>query len=164
MWITTAYLLLHNSYRVGKVRFWVIVSIPLTYFLSQFSGLFPYLHSQLIHIDSLFFSFLFVLLSTYSIPTGGVLFGIAFVLLSRSIRKSNPVKDFLIISAYGVMLLYISNLAIVITSTPFPPFGIVSISFTGLAAFLILTGIYHSALSIAIDLELTKVNYEVIKT
>ena len=40
MWGATVLLLRHYSSRVGKVKYWIIVTIPLAYFLSQFVTLF----------------------------------------------------------------------------------------------------------------------------
>ena len=60
------------------------------------------------------------------------------------------------ISAYGFILLFISNQAIVLVTAPYPPFGLATISFMGLSSYLILVGIYSSAISVAQDLELRK--------
>ena len=36
MWFTTALLLHYYARRIGKVRFWILISLPLAYFMSQF--------------------------------------------------------------------------------------------------------------------------------
>jgi hypothetical protein len=86
-------------------------------------------------------------------PVGGILFGIAFWSISRSIRRS-AIRDYMIISAYGIMLLFTSNQAIVLITAPYPPFGLATISFMVLASYLISTGVYSSAISIAQDVKL----------
>jgi len=60
----------------------------------------------------------------------------------------------LIISAYGLVLLFTSNQAIVLVNFDFPPFGLATISFVGLSSYLILVGIYSSAISISQDAKL----------
>ena len=35
-WIATALLLLHYSHKLGRARYWIILAIPLVYFVSQF--------------------------------------------------------------------------------------------------------------------------------
>jgi hypothetical protein len=62
----------------------------------------------------------------------------------------------MIISAYGFVLLFISEQAIVLTYLAYPPFGFVTISFMGLSSFLIFTGIYSAAISVAQDSNLRK--------
>jgi hypothetical protein len=156
MWLATSFLLRHHSKKWGRSRYWIIVSIPLMYFLSQFAGLFPFLYSQWAHSNPIFISSLFMLLSTYSIPLGSIIFGLSFLLLSLKMPKLTPVRIFLQIAGYGITLLYISNLAIVITGTTYPPFGVASVSFVGLASFLVLNGIYYSAVSVSIDVQLRK--------
>jgi hypothetical protein len=66
------------------------------------------------------------------------------------------VKDYMIISAFGLVLLFTSNQPIGLTLASFPPFGLPTISFMGLASYLIYVGIYSSALSVANDSELRK--------
>jgi hypothetical protein len=51
---------------------------------------------------------------------------------------------------------HISNQAIVLVNVPYPPFGLVTVSFFGLASFLMFNGIYSSAISVAEDSELRK--------
>jgi hypothetical protein len=38
IWVSTVLLLYHYSSRVGKAKYWLIVSIPLLYFIIQFQG------------------------------------------------------------------------------------------------------------------------------
>jgi hypothetical protein len=59
-------------------------------------------------------------------------------------------------SALGIVLLFTSNQAIILVSFSYPPFGIATISFTGLSSYLIFIGIYTSAISIAHDTKLRK--------
>jgi hypothetical protein len=86
-------------------------------------------------------------------PVGGILFGIAFWSISRSIRRS-AVRDYMIISAYGILLLFTSNQATVLIVAPYLPFGLATISFMILASYLISIGVYSSAVSIAQDAKL----------
>ena len=62
----------------------------------------------------------------------------------------------MIVSSYGFALLFISNQAIVLVSAPYPPFGLATISFTGLSSFLVTLGIYSSAVSLAHDAKLRR--------
>jgi hypothetical protein len=86
---------------------------------------------------------------------GGALFGIAFWSVSRNIEH-NAVKRYMMISAYGMMLLFSSNQFTSLALLPYPPFGLATISFFGLSSFLIFVGIYSSAISVSVDKELRK--------
>jgi hypothetical protein len=51
---------------------------------------------------------------------------------------------------------HISNQDIVLVNVPYLPFGLVTVSFFGLASFLMFNGIYSSEISVAEDSELRK--------
>ncbi len=58
----------------------------------------------------------------------------------------------MILSGYGPVLLFVKNQANVLWIViPYPPFGLATVSFMGLASFLVLLGIYYSAISVAED-------------
>ena len=54
------------------------------------------------------------------------------------------------------MLLFTSNQALTLTFAFYPPFGIATISFVGISSYMILVGIYYSALSVSQDIELRR--------
>lgn len=60
----------------------------------------------------------------------------------------------MIISAYGLVLVFVSNQVAVLVSAPYPPFGLATTLFMGLASYLLLIGIYSSAISVAEDSKL----------
>jgi DNA-binding protein Fis len=86
-----------------------------------------------------------------SLPTGGVLFGIAYLIVSRTLPHRIVIREYLVISAFGFVLLFVSNQGITLVSAPYPPFGLPTISFFGVASYLILVGIYSSAISVSED-------------
>ena len=153
-WAATVLLLNHYSQRLGRVRYWIIVSIPLIYFLSQFITSFLNLFAPLLKSDPFFFAILFTSVFTLSKTIGGIMFGIAFWTIAKNIAHTITISHYMIISAYGFVLLFISNQAIVLVTAPYPPFGLATISFMGLSSYLILVGIYASAISVAHDVKL----------
>jgi hypothetical protein len=153
-WTATILLLHHYSHKFGKVKYWVIVSAPLIYFLSQFLPLFPNLFDILLNEDPVFYSIILTLIFTWSKIAGGIFFGIAFWLISKNLSHGNIVKDYMNMSAYGFIFLFISNQAIVLVIGPYPPFGLITIAYTGLSSYLILVGIYSSVLSVSQDTRL----------
>jgi hypothetical protein len=153
-WIATTSLLNHYSRRLGKLKYWIIVAIPLVYFLSQFLSPLIGLFNPIIELSPVINSIFLILVFTLSKPVGGILFGVAFWNVARNVQSS-IVRDYMIIAAYGLALLFISNQAIsTVISPSFPPFGLVTVSFMGLASYLMLVGIYYSAMSVAQDIKL----------
>jgi len=154
MWIATCMLLRHYSRKMGKIKFWILVSIPLVYFLSQFLTLSLNLFGPLLSSQSIFYGVLLTLVFTLSKSAGGILFGIAFWTAIRNIHESSVVRNYMIISAYGLVLLFTSNQANVLVTAPYPPFGLAAASFIGLASYMLLVGIYSSAISVSHDIKL----------
>ena len=149
-WIATVFLLRHYSKKLGKIKYWILVTIPLAYFLSQFQPLFLFTFADFRLSDPVLFGVIYTLLFSISKPLGGVLFGIAFWIVAKNLKDSK-VKGYLIISAYGMTLLFASNQPAALTLAPYPPFGLVTICFMGLASYLLYLGIYSSALSVSED-------------
>ena len=152
-WIATALLLQHYSRKIGRTAYWTIVGIPLVYFLGQFQPLILGMFSEYRLSDPVTFGVIYTLVFYLSKPVGGILFGIAFWSIAKKVGRSQ-VRDYLIISAYGLVLLFTSNQAIVLVNFDFPPFGLATTSFVGLSSYLILVGIYSSAISISQDAKL----------
>ena len=153
MWIATVFLLRHHSRKLGRVKYWILISVPLVYFLSQFQPLFLDLLSDYRLSNPIVFNVLYTLFFSLSKPVGGILFGIAFWFIARSVRYSG-VSNYLMIAGYGVLLFFTSNQATVLINLPYPPFGMATISFVGLSCYLLFVGIYSSAVSVAQDYNL----------
>ena len=153
MWVATILLLKHYSRKIGKAKYWIGVSIPLAYFLSQFQPLFLYSFGDLRLEDPVLFGIVYNLIYTVAKPAGGILFGIAFWTVAKNI--SNPaVKRYMRISAFGIMLLFTANQPTFLLLVPYPPFGLVTISFMELASYLFYLGIYSASVSISEDSKL----------
>ncbi len=153
---TATLLLLHNySRKLGRAKYWILVSIPLVYFLSQFQPLFLNVFEPFRLSEPILFGVVYTLFFSATVPAGGILFGIAFWSVARNIQR-NKVNLYMMISAYGMMLLFSSNQASGLVLFPYPPFGLVTVSFFGLASYLLLIGIYSSAVSVAEDSNLRR--------
>ena len=152
-WIATVLMLRHHSRRLGAIKYWVIVSIPLVYFLTQFQPLFLYVFSYYGLTGSVSFGIIYTIIFSASKPVGGLLFAAAFWSMARRIR-TRQLMDYMIISAYGLALIFGSEQAITLASRSYPPFGLATISFLGLSSYLMLVGIYSSAISVSEDSKL----------
>lgn len=151
LWLATTLHLRYYSRRFGKTRYWFALSVPLAYFLTQFATLFIDVLEPLIQLSPTLVSMTLTIVFTASKPAGGILFGIAFWLISRK-TLNRDVKNYLTIAAYGLILFFASNQAVVLVSNTFyPPFGLGSISYVGTSSYLIFIGIFLSAASISQD-------------
>jgi hypothetical protein len=81
---------------------------------------------------------------------GGIFFAISFILMSKN-TSSKSLKVFLAFSAAGIMMLFSSLQISVLQLLPYPPFGLITLSIMPLSSYLLLIGLYYSALSIAYD-------------
>jgi hypothetical protein len=156
LWSATAVLLHHYASKFGRLRFWAIIASPLILFLGQFASYFGDVLYPLLSFDPVSYTMFITLVFTLSKPIGGILFGIAFFTIARNIRQNAALRNYLIISAFGFILLYVSNQASVLLVTPFPAFGAPTVAFVALASYLILLGIYSSAISISEDAKLRR--------
>jgi len=154
-WFATVLLLAHYSAKIGKAKYWIIVSIPLIYFLSQFQPLLINLFTPFRVAEPILFGISYTFVFSATKPVGGILFGIAFWVASRGL-SNRQVKDYMLISGCGLLLLFTANQHQVLLLNPYPPFGLPTISYIGLASYFVLVGVYSSALSVANDAELRR--------
>jgi hypothetical protein len=122
----------------------------MVYFLGQFLYLFinPF---SILSSDPFGYGVLLMTMFLLSKSAGGALFGFAFWFAVRRLDRG-PVRDYMVISAFGLILFFISNQAAI----TFPPFGLATSLFVGLSSYYIMLGIYSSAVSISEDTELRK--------
>jgi hypothetical protein len=158
-WISTAMLLTSYVKKLGKITYWFLLSIPLVYFLSQFPALvFKVFEGLLISNPSLY-GIILTLLFGSSATAGGILFGIAFWIISRHLETDNPVKNYTLIAAFGIGLFFISDQGgsvLYRIGGLYPPYGLPTVSAMALSSYFMLIGIYSSAISVAQDSSLRK--------
>jgi hypothetical protein len=139
--------------------YWALASIPLVYFLSQFPALFFNLFGSLIGSNPTFYGIVLTLIFSLSKITGGILFGVAFWTIAKHLPDITVIKSYMVIAAYGFILFYISNQAgsaLFQLGGVYPPFGLPTIVVIGFSSYLMLVGIYSSAISVAQDSRLRR--------
>jgi hypothetical protein len=158
LWTSTAILLYAHSGKLGKIKFWIIIGIPIASFISIFVIVTPFLQS-LPHdnSDMDMTSRIIVDALGYTLPAlaSSVLFGAPFWIVARNLRYGSIVKDYMIIAASGFTLFELTSSGSVILAS-YPPLGLASVLFVGLSSYLILMGIYSSAVSISEDSRLRR--------
>lgn len=153
-WAATAVLLSYYIKRLRKAAFWAILGIPLTFFLLQFPPLATGLFYPFLESDPVLFNTIYTGFFSLSKPIGGVIFAISFWVMARSIKSTNRIKNYLIFSGFGYLMIFVTNQAIVLALVLYPPLGLTVISLVGLSSYLILIGIFSSAIIIAEDSKL----------
>lgn len=163
LWIGTVFLLRGYRKGLGKAIYWIVMSVPLLYFLSRFEPLVLNILSNVSLVNPNLFNIVYVIVVIASMPIGSILFGLSFVQIARKMQHPE-VKNYMLISAIGFLLLFVSLQPQTLISAPFPPFGLISISFMGLSSFLVFIGIYFSAISVSEDSKLRQMIRRTIET
>jgi hypothetical protein len=157
-WILTVSLLKPYASRVWKKGFWLIVSIPLLYQLFTFVVRDP----RLVTDPALFgiiYSAQFQFLLGISYQVSGLFFAIGFLAIARKTRRKD-MKNYLIISSIGIILLFSSMQPGMPFYAAYPPFGLVTLLFLGLSSYMLLVGMLGIAANVSRDSELRKEIYK----
>ena len=159
IWITTAILM--NYYReklINAVIYWILLYIPLVYFIITFfyQVILGSILISIVRIDPITISIVLGAFLSLSKPIGGLLFGVVFWNISRIIGYERNIKIYMIISGWGILLIFSSNQAITQIISPYPPFGLVTITILVSASYLMLMGIYNSATLVSANNELRR--------
>ena len=162
LWFSTALLLNHYSTKLGRIKFWTIMSIPIFLFVIQFTIL-PQVTAAYAATST---DLLSVILLGNVMPgvITGILFGMPFWVIQSTI-KNDVIKKYMYIAAWGSALLQLTSIGGVYPAL-YPPFGLYAVVLTGLACYLLLIGIYSSALTVSIDAKLRRLvrTYAIEKT
>jgi hypothetical protein len=157
-WILTVLLLKPYANRIGKKRFWLIVGIPLLYQLFSFIVR----NSNLVTDPTLvqiIYSQQFQFIIGISYQIAGLFFAIAFLIIGRKIKRKS-MKNYLIISSIGIVLLFSSMQPGMPFYAAYPPFGLVTVLFLGLSSYFLLVGMLGIAANVSRDSELRREIYK----
>jgi hypothetical protein len=147
-WGGTALILYHYSKRIGRIKYWFLLSLPVAYFSTLLVYTF-HLYDPHGEPERLIFFGFASLNSTF----GGILFYLAFRLSSKNFRGNQEITDYLLMAGYG-FILFFSGTQASLVNTAYPPFGFATVSSYGIGSYLLLVGLYLSALSVSEDNEL----------
>ena len=147
-WLAVATLLrkYYESIRPGKfpIKFWIILSIPLVLYLVG-SGLIISLPTDIPY------RFYFRLIFRAGTIGSSVLFGLAYYIATRNLSGIR-VKDYLVISAMGIIPIGIANEISALQQT----LGVAAHSLVFLSSYLFSIGLYSLAISVSQDSSLRK--------
>jgi hypothetical protein len=101
------------------------------------------------------FSIIYVSTFSATKQVGGILFSMVFLTAAALVNRTE-LRRYLIISAIGISILFGCIGANSLLYAIYPPFGLITISFIPIGAYLLFNGIYGSARLVSADSELRK--------
>ena len=152
-WIATAFLLKNYSKKIGEITYWILVSLPLLYFVGEYQPVFNFLFSPIRDTDPALYARLFTIFFGLTRTVGAIFFAAGFWVIAKNI-KSNEVKIYLRLSGFGILLVFVSTQVSGLVLVPYPPFGSVAISSMSLGSILTYLGVYSAAVSVSKDSKL----------
>ena len=157
-WILTVLLLKPYANRIGKKKFWLIVSIPLLYQLFTFIVRDTNLVTDPTLVE-IIYSQQFQVIFGISYQVSGLFFAIAFLSIGRKMKRKG-LKNYLIISSIGIVSLFCSMQPGMPFYAVYPPFGLVTLLFLGLSSYMLLVGMLGCAAYVSRDSELRREIYK----
>ena len=148
-WVGTVKLLYPYIMKLGKVKFWTIMGVAMAYYLIEFPLFVLGYFTTSENVDAMTNIIIFSLAGIFT----GVVFGAAFLSVARTLQKESILRSHMILAAYGFLLFYIAGSATA-AQAAYPPFGLASVSLTGLSCYLIYSGLYSSAVTVSQDIAL----------
>ena len=163
-WVATVGMLKEYSKRKNKFVYWLVVSLPLIFFLSRYEVALYYIFSNqaadiLASIDLSSNIYAYETLQKiidWNLQLGGLFFGIAFFAVAIKLPSGGQQRNAMIITGIGIMILFGSKDISTLVIVSYPPLGAVSVAFTGLASYLVYIGIYNAASLTARDKSLRR--------
>lgn len=149
-WVATALLLYHYSQKMGKTKYWMLISLPLVYFAGTYLDDY-HLYEPHTEMGELYW----YLYSSLNSTAGGILFYVGFVVAARHFHGNMAVRDYLVMCGFGFLLFFSAGQS-TLANTLYPPFGLATMSLYGLSTYMILLALYSCAISVSEDIELRK--------
>jgi hypothetical protein len=158
MWIATAILLSHYRHKIGKIKYYILISIPLIYYLFPFEGYFGNIFFSLILDYPITFASIYILIFSATKQIGALFFSIFFLLASSLVAKK--VKQSVLFSAIGMVIIFGSLDIATLQYSVYPPFGLITTAFMPIGSYLLFIGILSSAQNISRNIQIRKELYK----
>jgi hypothetical protein len=157
-WIATVFLTNHYASKT-KTKYCIMISLPVIYFASvYFLSFLAQIHllDQLGIQDNPLYSYVYNLFLNTVKLAGGIMFGLAFFLLSKTIMHTQLKKSIGMIGT-GLVLLFGADASSLIIMTLYPPWGIISTTFLITGSYCLIIGLDSSAFYLAADSSLRRI-------
>jgi hypothetical protein len=158
MWIATAKLFSQFRYKMGTFKFYVLMSIPLVYYLFPFQGYYGDVFFPLLVSSPVVFTIIYILLFSATKQVGAFFFGLSFWSASSLVYDEHLRKS-LLVSFIGMTIIFASIELAPLQFRAYPPFGLVTEVYIPIGAYLLFVGIFTAAVRISRNAQLRKVFY-----
>lgn len=156
-WLSNYLLLHYHIKKIGKIRFYTLITLPviLFYFLFiyHYDELYSLTETQNFDENLIFMLQIFIVL--FSTALCGLLYGMGFKSVANLLSLSPNISRYLKMASYGIILLFITANGTIVGAA-LPPFGIPSIAFLPFASLLFYVGVYYSIIAISNDIKVKK--------
>jgi len=159
MWIATALILSQYRYKMGKIKYFTLMAIPLVYYIFPFQNYFGDTFFTLLQSYPVLISLVYILIFSATRQVGALSFSLAFWTASTLVYEER-VRKSLLICSIGIAILFGSIGRSPLQFHTYPPYGLVTEAFIPLGAYLLFVGIFTSAKHISRDSELRKEFYK----
>ena len=144
----TALLIYNQIAKIGKLKFWIIITLPLIYFVGTIidvMGIYvPETDNEIL---------VYYTLASVNLVGGGILFAIPFRSMARKMREDDPTRKYMMTAAYGFIIFFGLNQTTLFVA-PYPPYGLAAQSISALATYMIFVGLYSTAVSMSQNMQL----------
>jgi hypothetical protein len=158
MWIATALLLNQYRSKMGRIKYFLLMSLPLVYYIFPFQNYFGDEFFSLLQSSPVFYSVLYVLIFSATKQVGALVFSLVFWTAS-SLFYQDPIRKSLLLSSIGISIFYGSIAIAPLQFHVYPPYGLITEAFLPLGSYLLFIGIFTSAKHISRDSELRRELY-----
>lgn len=153
IWVATAALLSQYRSKIGKAKYFALISIPLIYYSLTFEGYFSNVFSSFALSSPIAIGVVYALTFSATKQVGALLFSLSFLTASKLVTNER-VRKSLMMSGIGIAIIFGSVEITTLQYRLYPPFGLVTEAFMPLGAYLLFIGIFTSATNIANDAQL----------
>jgi hypothetical protein len=159
MWIATAIFLSQYRHKMGRIKYFSLMSIPLLYYIFPLQDYFGDIFFSLLQSSPVSYSIVYILIFSATKQVGALLFSLAFWTASTMVYDDR-VRKSLLISSIGMVILFGTFEISPLQYHVYPPYGFITQAFIPLGAYLLFVGIFTSAKNISRDSELRKQFYK----
>jgi hypothetical protein len=143
---------------MGGIKYFTVICIPLLYYIFPFQGYFGDVFFPLLISSPIIFTTIYVLIFSATKQVGAIFFGLTYWFASDLVYDSR-VRKSLLITSVGMVILFSSITLAPLQYSVYPPYGLVTEAFIPIGAYMLLVGIFVSAIHISRDAAIRKELY-----
>ena len=147
LWVASGFLLRYHFKKVLHPAFLILLSTPALYFFGRIGDTSYFV--SFIGVSNVTAAIVSIIVRLISPLVSGLIFGLSFYYTSKSLPENSKLRTYLNITGHGFVILLISSQYGIILHYPYPAYGVIAISSTYMGGYLLLVGIYSTAISSA---------------